>query len=132
MLEIYHSVNYCLTKICVVFHSYEKVTEIEHSAAKKKNPCDEIEEPEFGFYKEKQQVSSIVDEIQRFARNDFDLDIYEDSKKQLDLLKFWRDHARIYYKLAVVARFILACPASSAPSEGSFLQAGWTINLRRT
>ena len=58
--------------------------------------------------------------------------MYEHSNKQLDILKFWRDHARIYLKLAVVARFILACPASSTPSERRFSQAGWTINLRRT
>lgn len=104
---------------------------MEPSAFKKKNPCDE-KEPEFGFYKEKLQISSIVDEIWRFARNDFDLEMYEDSHKQLDILKFWKDHARIYPKLAVVAWFILACPASRVPSERSFSQAGWTINLWRT
>ena len=72
------------------------------------------------------------DEFRKFTGNDFDLDMYEDKNKHLDILKFWRDHARVYPKLALVARLILACPASSTPSERSFSQAGWTINLRHT
>lgn len=120
-------------QIYVVFLLLLQVSEIESPTPKrKKNPCDEIEEPEFAFYKEKQKVPSIVDEFRKFTGNDFNLDMYEDKNKHLDILKFWRDHARVYPKLALVARLILACPASSTPSERSFSQAGWTINLRHT
>ena len=79
-------------------------------------------------------MSSIVDEYHKFTRCDFDLENYEcgTGNKQFDILKFWKDSSKLYPKLAAVARFILACPASSAPSERSFSQAGWTVNLRRT
>jgi hypothetical protein len=53
-------------------------------------------------------------------------------KGEFDILAFWKDHEKIYPRLAKVTRFILACPASSAPAERSFSQAGWTINVRRT
>jgi hypothetical protein len=71
-------------QIYVVFLLLLQISEIESPTPKrKKNPCDEIEEPEFAFYKEKQKVSSIVDEFRKFTGNDFDLDMYEDKKSTL-------------------------------------------------
>lgn len=110
-------------KVILNLQYFLQDTEAETSASKrkKKNPCDDVEEIEINFYKEK------------FTRCDFDLENYEcgTGNEQFDILKFWKDCSKLYSKLTAVARFILACPASSAPSERSFSQAGWTINLRR-
>lgn len=116
------------------YNNYLQDKEEEGSASKrrKKNPCDDIEEIDVEFYKKRRRISSIVDEYHKFSRSDFDLENYECENKQFDILKFWKDCSKIYPKLAEVTRFILACPASSAPSERSFSQAGWTVNLRRT
>ena len=50
-------------------------------------------------------------------------------KGEFYILTFWKDHEKIYPRLAKVTWFILA---SSAPAERLFSQAGWTINVRRT
>ena len=100
---------------------------------KKRNTCDEIDDVQIYFYRKERKVSSVVHEVQMFCRSDFDVDKYTCAGgEEFDILAFWKDHERLYPKMAVVARFILAWPASSASAERSFSQAGWTINVRRT
>ena len=100
---------------------------------KKRNTCDEIDDVQIDFYKKKRNVSSVVDEVQLFCRSDFDVAKYTSAGgEEFDILAFWKDHERLYPKMAIVARFILACPASSASAERSFSQTRWTINVRRT
>ena len=130
---------FCLISFHNLYNNYniflqDKEAQTSATKRRKNNPCDEIKEIEVEFYKERRCMSSIVDEYHKFSRSDFDLENYEcgTGNKQFDILKFWEDCSKIYPKLAAVARFILACPASSAPSERSFSQAGWTVNLRRT
>ena len=96
---------------------------------KKKNLCDDIDDVEVDFYKKKKKVSSVIEEVQAFCRSDIDVEKYISVKGEFNILTFWKDHEKIYPRLAKVTRFILA---SSAPAERSFSQAGWTINVRRT
>ena len=49
-----------------------------------------------------------------------------------DVLGWWREHHVTYPKLGVLARGILAIPASSSSSERNFSAAGRTIQQRRT
>lgn len=49
-----------------------------------------------------------------------------------DVLGWWRDQQLNYPKLSVLARGILAIPASSSSSERNFSAAGRTIEQRRT
>ena len=91
-----------------------------------------LKNPSLPFIRKSKRCHRLSTNFESLLENDFNLDMYEDKNKHLDILKFWRDHARVYPKLALVARLILACPASSTPSERSFSQAGWTINLRHT
>lgn len=103
---------------------------------RKRNTCDEIDDVQIDFYKKKRKVSSVIDEVQMFCRSDFDVGKYTSAHsaggEEFHILAFWKDHERLYPKMAVAARFILSCPASSASAERSFSQAGWTINVRRT
>ena len=70
--------------------------------------------------------------MERFCKSDVDTKKYTSLDGHFDLLAFWKDHEKFYPRIARVARFTLACPASSAPAERSFSQAGWTVNVRRT
>uniref|UniRef100_A0A3Q2CJ70 BED-type domain-containing protein n=1 Tax=Cyprinodon variegatus TaxID=28743 RepID=A0A3Q2CJ70_CYPVA len=49
-----------------------------------------------------------------------------------DLLCWWREHATVFPNLALIARSVLAIPASSAASERDFSAAGFVIQERRT
>ncbi|XP_034723265.1 zinc finger BED domain-containing protein RICESLEEPER 1-like [Etheostoma cragini] len=49
-----------------------------------------------------------------------------------DVLGWWRDQQLNYPKLSVLARGILAIPASSSSSERNFSAAGRAIEQRRT
>ena len=53
-------------------------------------------------------------------------------KKPTDLLEYWRGKKLVYPTMAKVAKAVFGIPASSATSERSFSDAGFTINLRRT
>ena len=98
------------------------------SKKKKKNPCNVIDDVEFDFYKTKRRVLLVVDEMERFCKSDVDTE-YTSLDGHFDILAFWKDREK-FYPIARVAWFTLACPASSAPAERSFSQAGWTINVR--
>ena len=69
--------------------------------------------------------------MERFCKSDVDTE-NTSLDGHFDLLAFWKYHEKFYPRIARVARFTLACPASSAPAERSFSQAGWTVNVRRT
>ncbi|KAF8676686.1 hypothetical protein AX14_004846 [Amanita brunnescens Koide BX004] len=50
-------------------------------------------------------------------------DIEADVKKDMDIIKWWQDHNRIYLMLAQIALDILPCQASSVPCEHLFLSS---------
>ena len=70
--------------------------------------------------------------MERFCKSDVDSEKYTSLDGHFDLIAFWKDHEKFYPRIARVARFTLACPASSVPAERSFSQAGWTVNVCRT
>lgn len=70
-----------------------------------------------------------------FKLNDLDLYLQEVFVGQLDiinLLSWWNVNASRFKRLSVVARRILAVPASSAASERSFSLASHLINNLRS
>lgn len=68
--------------------------------------------------------------------NEDEVDQYVKSKvpkdKNLDVLKWWKEHRLEFPKLAILCAYYLSIPASSASSEREFSKAGQTINERRT
>ncbi|KAK7149299.1 hypothetical protein R3I94_008813 [Phoxinus phoxinus] len=49
-----------------------------------------------------------------------------------DVLLWWKEHAKTFPNLAMIARNVLSIPASSAASERDFSTAGFVIQERRT
>ncbi|CAB4427239.1 unnamed protein product [Rhizophagus irregularis] len=68
--------------------------------------------------------------------NEDEVDQYVKSKvpkdKNLDVLKWWKEHRLEFPKLAILCAYYLSIPASSASSEREFSKAGQTINERHT
>lgn len=68
--------------------------------------------------------------------NEDEVDQYVKSKvpkdKNLDVLKWWKEHRLEFPKLAILCAYYLSIPASSASSEREFSKTGQTINERRT
>jgi zinc finger BED domain-containing protein 1 (E3 SUMO-protein ligase ZBED1) len=52
--------------------------------------------------------------------------------KNLDILKWWKDHSKEYPMLSILCSYYLSIPASSASSEREFSITGQTISERRT
>ncbi len=50
---------------------------------------------------------------------------------QLHILEFWKKNKLFFPRLSQVAQYLLAVPASSAPSERDFSAAGYTLSERR-
>jgi len=49
-----------------------------------------------------------------------------------DVLACWKSHKDIYPRLSLLAKTLLAIPATSAPSERVFSTAGLTVNAMRS
>ncbi|CAB4038000.1 Hypothetical predicted protein [Paramuricea clavata] len=75
-------------------------TESSGSKRKKKNLCDHIYDVEVDFYKKKDKVSSVIEEVQVFCRSDIDVEKYISMEGEFDILAFWKDHKNIYPRLA--------------------------------
>jgi hypothetical protein len=53
-------------------------------------------------------------------------------KVKCDMLEYWKGHEQMIPMLARLAREIFAIPATSAPSEQTFLAAGQIVTESRT
>ncbi|KAK7130430.1 hypothetical protein R3I93_019921 [Phoxinus phoxinus] len=71
-------------------------------------------------------VADVTDEVEMYSTQNHTM---QDDR---DVLGWWSDHQLNYPKLSVLARSILAIPASSSSSERNFSAAGRTIEQRRT
>ncbi|KAL0162267.1 hypothetical protein M9458_041663 [Cirrhinus mrigala] len=71
-------------------------------------------------------VADATDEVERYSTHNHAM---QDDR---DVLGWWRDQQLNYPKLSVLARGILAIPASSSSSERNFSAAGRTIEQKRT
>jgi len=101
----------------IPFHTQETATE---GPAPKKAAVD------FDDEWENVPVADATDEVEMYSTQNHTM---QDDR---DVLGWWSDHQLNYPKLSVLARGILAIPASSSSSERNFSAAGRTIEQRRT
>ena len=71
-------------------------------------------------------VDNVIDEVELYSTRNHKM------KDEKDVLGWWQENHHSYPKLAILARGILAIPASSSSSERNFSTAGRTIEERRT
>jgi hypothetical protein len=81
---------------------------------------------DFSQYYDSSSDDSNEDEVDQYIKSKVPKD------KNLDILKWWRDHKLEFPKLSLLCAYYLSIPASSASSEREFSNAGQTINERRT
>lgn len=71
----------------------------------------------------------VNNELERYASER--IDTSNQSQYEFDVLLWWKNNASKYPLLAALSRFMLAIPASSAPSERLFSVAGSTVTDKR-
>lgn len=90
---------------------------------------NDLNDDELDFYGDgNQEGDNSIIELDAYLREPAAINV----KTPEELLNYWRAKSTTSPGLAKVAKVILAVPASSATSERSFSDAGFTINVRRT
>jgi len=105
--------------------SDDSTTTVQEKPIKKRRKSKEIN-VDFSQYYDSSSDDNNEDEVDQYAKSKVPKD------KNLDVLKWWKDHRLKFPKLALLCAYYLSIPASSASSEREFSNAGQTINERRT
>lgn len=103
----------------------DSVNTVQERPIKKHKKSKEIT-IDFSQYYDSSSDDNDEDEVDQYLKSKVPKD------KNLDVLKWWRDHKLEFPKLALLCAYYLAIPASSASSEREFSTAGQTINEHRT